>query len=167
MTAIATVAANSVLTSTKVNEIIGGINAIGSLQATKTLDESVISNTTLQDDDELLVAVAAASIYDLTLDLYYTSGVTPDLKFGWTYPAGTTIKASMQGYFSGVMQSVLISQTGVNSLDGGTDFACVVRGRIFTSSTAGTLRLQWAQVTSNATNTTVLAGSALTLTKLL
>jgi len=142
------------------------ITEVRVVPATKSADQTIISNSTLQNDTELAVAVAASTNYDFKLVLLYNSGVTPDLKFGWTYPVGTTMRYSMQGYTGGVVQSFRIIETDVVALDGNaSSLSCVCEGTVFVGATAGTLQLQWAQNTLTASNSSVLLGSSLRLWK--
>lgn len=142
------------------------ITEVRVVPATKSADQTIISNATLQNDTELAVAVAASTTYDFKLILLYNSGVTPDLKFGWTFPASTTMRYSMQGYSAGVVQSFRLIETDVNVLDGNaSSLSCVCEGTVFVGATAGTLQLQWAQNTLTASNSSVLLGSSLRLWK--
>lgn len=140
------------------------VTEIRPVSATKTNDETIISNATLQNDDELFVALAASTIYDFRLDLFYNSGATPDLKIGWTFPTGTTMRYALHGYFGAVVQSFYLIQTDMGILDGTAgNFAATAEGTVITSTTAGTLQFQWSQNTLTASNSTVLTGSSLVL----
>lgn len=137
--------------------------------ARKTVDEAVNANTTLQNDDALAWAVAASGIYDLDLSLVSNSGTTPDIKWGWTFPASLTM--TWQTITTDATSTVVTSggfiQTTVVATGGTAGEAhTVFRGVVTNSTNAGTLQLQWAQNTSNATNTTVRAGSYGTLTRI-
>lgn len=131
----------------------------------KTSDETVNNSATLQNDDHLFLSVAASTTYELDGVLHYNSGTTPDFKFGWTVPTGLTMKYTVQavsGSFNGFSQD----QTTIPAIDGqGVDVAAVLTGIVIVSTTAGTLTLQWAQNTANASNTIVRAGSYLRLRK--
>lgn len=135
----------------------------------KTLVESVISTTTLQNDDELLVPVAASSVYQFTLSANILSGATPDFKLGWSLPAGATMTWSVQEGTPGNLAAVLqgpFTAASVVAINGtGTDQMVIAEGLVIVSTTPGTMRLQWAQNTSNATNTFVGANSWLQLRK--
>ena len=129
--------------------------------ALKTVNETVSSNTTLQNDDALLWAVAANATYALDLRLLYNSGATGDLKVQFTAPASATMSwggiwANTSGALTNPSNNNLAS---VQSMGGGGDFSATIHGTLTTVGTAGTLQLQWAQNTSDATNTTVYAGS--------
>lgn len=127
----------------------------------KTADETVNNSATLQDDDDLFVALVANATYWIVLNLFYTTGATPKIKFGWTFPTSATLRATLTGYFSSALQCVRAIETDVSVMDSGTGFGLVTAGRVVTSGTAGNLKLQWAQNTANVSNTQVLIGSSL------
>jgi len=134
----------------------------------KTLDETVVSTAALQDDDELFIAADANTDYSLELLAFQSSGVTPGFRIGFTLPAGATWYG---GFFDGGTttanrQFVYISASGTSGITGTGGFSiCYVRASISIGSTAGNVRFQWCQSTSNASNTTVAAGSEMILTK--
>lgn len=150
----------------------------------KTADESVISSTTLQDDDHLQFAVDANSMWVFELTLF-TSAVntTGDFKMQWSVPASTTMR------WGPIMQASSVSaftwywtdgtnntsQTPITPLIESTShvFASYngvqgikFYGMIFASSTAGTVKLQWAQNFSDANNSTFLKGSNIVVRRL-
>lgn len=136
------------------------------ITARKTSNETVNGSAALQNDDELFVAVEASCVYHFELRLNYTSGTTPDLKLGWTYPTGTTIRWS--GVDSDTAGAVRITgnltETSVPAICGsGADLMAVYTGMVIVGVNAGTLTLQWAQNTSTGSNSTVYAGSFLTI----
>lgn len=142
----------------------------GDTKVRKTADESVTSSTTLQNDDHLFFPVGASEtwIFDMFLSPYGSS--SGDIKFAFTVPAGATIKWSMLGTNSNAGSSVYMQTTGGASLPfqlfGGLPAEmCMIRGIVTTAGTAGTLQLQWAQNTSNATATSVQADSYLQASK--
>lgn len=151
----------------------------------KQADESVISSTTLQNDNELLVTLAANTTYRLDLALLATeaTGTTADIKLAWTMPSGCRLDAAAIGPHvswtgSGTVQEVEFaswqaetssptSSKSFGTVNASINFGYHVRGIVANGSTAGTLQLQWAQVASVAENVTVRAGSSLILTPIL
>lgn len=136
------------------------------ITARKTANETIISNATLQNDDELFVPVEASCVYHMELRLSYTSGTTPDLKIGWTYPSLTTIRWSgVDADSAGAIRvSGNLLETSVPVICGsGGDLNADYTGMVITGVNAGTLQLQWAQNTLTASNSTVYNGSFLTL----
>lgn len=133
----------------------------------KTVTETVNNSVVLQNDDHLFGAVVANAVYFVELDLVFNSGTTPGFKFTFTLPAGAA--GNLLGFvhntgnaiftFSGV-PTLTFSLAGL-----GADAYLHMSGYITTAATPGTVQLQWAQFTANASNTTVLLGSKLLLTR--
>lgn len=130
----------------------------------KEADETVISNATLQDDDELLFAVGANEVFQFEGVLNITTPAAADFRIGITGPTGAT--GSLSAIYSDLSTgsidagSVAIGAAGGLLLISGS-VGNIVRfwGGIHNGSTSGNLTLQWAQATSTASNTTVMAGS--------
>jgi hypothetical protein len=142
-----------------------------SVIARKTANETVNNSATLQNDDALLWSVATNGIYHFDLNVAYSSGTTPDLKFAWTYPAGLTMTYSFYGYdTSGALITVsTLDQTSTAALGGtgaGDARAFRIVGYVAGTYSAGTLQFQWAQNTANASDTIVYAGSIGVLTRI-
>ncbi|HVE27783.1 MAG TPA: hypothetical protein VNC22_20395 [Sporichthya sp.] len=137
------------------------------LIARKTTNETVNNSSTLQNDDEIFLAVEASCVYHFELRISSDSGTTPDLKLGFTYPTGTTIRWS--GVDADTAGAVRITggltETSVPAVVGGTPsvFASYYSGVVITGVNAGTLQLQWAQNSANLSNSIVQAGSYLLL----
>lgn len=156
-------AAGSKLRASTLNALITEVRGV---YARKTANETVNNSSTLQNDDHLFVAVAANAVYDWKLVLHYNSGTTPDLKVGWSVPSGSTMVWG--GYIadtSGAVTSVANLSAATVQAIGGTGAANYqfFTGMIATSTTAGTLQLQWAQNTTNLSDSIMLAGSELIL----
>lgn len=152
---------------------LDAISALLPLSAVKTSDESVTSSTSLQDDNELFVTVAANTIYVVTGWLFVVStSATPDFKSDYTAPSGATMVNSMWGQGTGATSAVGSPDMGVASTIGiahtrGTfngGLSLVPFGTLTVAGTAGTFRLRWAQNTSDAASVTVKAGSWIQLT---
>lgn len=127
----------------------------------KTVLETVTSNTTFQDDDHLVVPLAANAGYILRLVFLYSASTTGQLKTQFTAPAGaagnlwaTAIGASVTG------AAQMASLTATAGFAGnGSEAHGEINGRITTGGTAGNLQLQWAQLASHGTGTTLWPGS--------
>lgn len=153
----------------------------------KAADESLNNGggvgTTLQNDNELLVAVAANTTYKVDLHLLANEAVSNviDVKCAWTFPSGCRLDlanagphnlwtgaAAQQEVEWAAWQNVTSSPSGSITFGTGTTTLSVhARGTLQVGGSAGTLQLQWAQGTVNASNVTVKAGSSLVLTPLL
>jgi len=140
----------------------------------KTADETVTSSTTLQNDNQLLLPYQpnATYIFRCWVDYEGANVGTGDLKWNWSgLTSGTNLRytanyMSLTGTFSPTIGAAV--NLGSSTLAAGTNgsgnpvgFEMV--GSLSTGSTGGTLQLQWAQNTSNATGTIVHAQSFLRL----
>lgn len=145
------------------------LNAALLLSAYKANDQSVTSSTTLVNDNELAIPVAANTTYYVKALVFYAGGThnTSDFKYNFTYPAGS---ASPSVRYIGLTPAALAVQYGTVILGGAGAFGTNGTSNILTvdldftlitSTTSGTLHLQWAQNTSSGTATTVKAGSSL------
>ena len=129
----------------------------------KASSETVNGSSTLQNDDDLVVAVGTNQIWEMFLWARYTSGTTPDIKFAWTIPASAVMwrvafrKSTTYGWVDPTNDSTAIVADG----DGATEREYLERVFVTTAGTAGNVQLQWAQNTSDASDTIVLAGSRL------
>jgi hypothetical protein len=158
-------AVGEVVTASRINSWF-----INTLYAAKTATESVVSSTAFQDDDDLTVAVEANCVYDLAVVLNYDGHVSGDFKSQTVLPAGATIAGQVVGIHSGAASANDVYTTAwdggaVNAggLGAGTTCAWSGRGLLTVAGTAGTCKLQWAQIFSHATATRLFAGSYLVL----
>lgn len=155
------------------NWVNQGAQTVGVVKATP---EQVTSSTTLQNDDHLLLPVEANTNYSLSGYLHYTSPTTADLKVAFTAPAGADLVWSLGGpplsaapgsgtnNYNNVYMN-WAAATGPLEI-GGVSFAMAVPlyGSLRVAGTAGTLQLQWAQVTASGA-TTFHPGGFISLTR--
>lgn len=151
------------LTADNLNEI--------SRIAHKTGNETVNNVGTLQNDDHLVLAVAANTVHKVRLHLPYTSGATPGLTIGFTRPAGSAFTG---GSFI-VVRSGSTPQYGYNSAsDGGlagvagfgADALLILEYVLTVAGTAGNLQFRWCQNVANASNTTLYSGGTMQLQRI-
>lgn len=130
--------------------------------AAKPANETVTSSIVLQNDDDLLFAVAANEVWKFELLLLYEAATTADISFGLTFPAGAagTWGGHGLGIAAGTNTDSFVAKhidlaTTLNFGGGGVGVpvTATVWGRIRNGATGGTLRLQWAQRVSDATGT--------------
>ena len=158
---------DDVPTAAQVNDWFVNVN-----YARKTATEPVTSSTTLQDDDALAVAVAASAEYLVELVMLYDGATAGDIKVGFTAPASAALEGIGIGLDPTASSSandvtayvVLGSANNFGALGTGTTSALKISG-VLTTSGAGTLTVQWAQVASSVTATRVFANSYLSLTR--
>lgn len=133
----------------------------------KAANQAVTSSTTLVNDNELFLSVAASAVYQLDGWIPYDGAFSAgDFKTDWSVPTGATMLWSPNGpstggsalYTSNTVAAGTTVSIGTYGT-GGAYTSASVRGRLVTSTTAGTLQFKWAQNSSNATATTVYAGA--------
>lgn len=155
---------------------LGGSNLFRDLFVRKAANETVNASAALQNDDALVLSVAASSKYILDAYIIYDSNTTADFKCAWVGPSGATLPWTVTGLavastaVSGsiVMAVAAIGDAGAQSIGGagaGTQVAARITGLLTVGVTAGTLQFRWAQATSDASDTIVVADSYMRLVK--
>jgi hypothetical protein len=138
------------------------------------------STTTFADDPELSIPVVAGEVCWLEFYLMFASLAAADLKTQWSVPAGTTGNRRVLGPGSAAADANadnIATRLGVHVAAGSTTysgvrdsasnfFQVVETGLLTIGGTAGNVVMQWAQNTSNATATTLAAGSFVRKTRL-
>ncbi len=136
----------------------------------KTADESVTSNTTLQDDDHLLFNIAVNEVWYVEYVLFGTDAAGFDFKFTVAVPSGATGKWWDVGQVSVLTAGGVLTGTSFGttiSIDtGAADKYILLYAYVFNGATAGQVKLQWAQTASEAGAATLYANSFLRATKI-
>lgn len=138
--------------------------------AYKTANLSRASTTVVADDPDLQLTVAANSVYLMTGVVKHLSQATVDLSVKWSAPAGasfdwsaSTVALTGTGSADDVVYAgSIIDNPGFGGI-AGVNVPIFVSGMLITTGTAGSLKLQWAQVVSSASSSTVLSGSFIDL----
>lgn len=132
------------------------------------------NTTTVADDPDLVLAVAASATYDIRMLVAYdgaSSAGTGDLKWTFTVPSGASgtymaLHQNLSGNTAGMWtlnwtDGPNINQTTANTAGTGTgnQFGIFFNGLLQTAGSAGNLTFRWAQNTSGATSTRVFAQS--------
>lgn len=128
----------------------------------KTADTSRAATTTFADDDHLSYAVEANAVYVMDGWIKYFAHSTPDIKIQFTTPTGTLgewgwlmpgsgTAATATAGFSIRTDTIDVggSRTGYGTTD--SNMFTPMNGFWRIGSTAGSVTLQWAQNTSDAT----------------
>jgi hypothetical protein len=163
MTALGQVAAGARITAAM-------LRAVSPNAAYKGSNQSVVSSTTVVNDNALFVPVLANGVYLFEAFISYsgfTRGVS-DLKMNWAAPSGSVLNwMPMFLNTSGTLVAAggnglgAVIQAGTNGVS--NNFTVTGLGTLSVGSTAGNMQLQWAQNTSSTTATMVQAGSLLAL----
>jgi hypothetical protein len=138
----------------------------------KTANETVNNSNVLQNDDHLLLAIAANEEWVFEIVLFITEGMTDcDIQVALTVPAGASVKYGLPDASVNTANAI---QYGTLKTASGTAVTCYgnantivhIVGWVLNGATAGNLQLQWAQATAGAFNLTVAQGSYLIAHKL-
>jgi hypothetical protein len=130
----------------------------------KAADETITSSAALQDDNELLFAVAANETWAVETSYTYSTGgsSTPDIRVGLNAPSGATctygtVNISHAGNLAaGAVAcdaTITVATTATGNKNG------LLTGTVANGANAGNITFRWGQGTSNATGTTVELGS--------
>ncbi|KKM26367.1 hypothetical protein LCGC14_1585490 [marine sediment metagenome] len=145
----------------------------GQVIVLKTSNETIISDTTLQNDDELLFTIGANETWVFEFFVVWRAHVDGDIKFTITVPSGAA------------GQWVVSQQVGASSNEptyrGNTSFGTAIAilvdatsvrrgahiwGAVRNGATPGDITLQWAQNSSSGTGTIVFADSWMRATQI-
>jgi len=142
------------------------------LEVFKTANKVINNSATYEDDNHLFLPVEANTSYRFELLLFVVTDSTGKFKYQFTAPSGTVITNGQNFYGTTAAGSYSSGSFGTaltNCLSGNPQFNdafVLAKGIITTSTTAGTLKIQWAQSTANASNCLVAAASYLRLKKI-
>lgn len=137
------------------------------------------STTTLADDPDLTTTLEANARYFVEFEIWYAATVASGgIKTAWTVPSGVTGNRSALGLADSVSSTVpegagrfgthaYTTAVAYGDRQSSTNLIVVKEcSTVTTSSSSGTLALQWAQNVSDAANCRVAAGSLIRVTRL-
>lgn len=133
----------------------------------KTAIETRSASAALANDGALQFAMVANTTYDIRMRVYYDTAAAPGLKYALSGPASPTLVRLARKHISAAALTALVvasevAYTASTSLPGGTTGGYIeFDATVANGANAGTFAFQWAQDTSNASNTSVNAGSYL------
>jgi hypothetical protein len=142
-------------------------NTPTTLKVRKAVNEDVISSSTLQNDDELVLTLSANTTYIIDGSIFATStSGTPDIKIAFTLPTGAVMDLGFEAASAqSLRRSEVLETSGVASSNIPIVIAAPttiqIGGTIKMGGTGGNVTLQWAQNSANANPTTVMQGSYL------
>jgi hypothetical protein len=155
--------------------------SVTALYAQKTVDSSRSSTTTLADDPELTLTLAASGTYTIRAAVTYNAPSAAGLKMNFNIGTGVTLKAwnvigcNVSGAFT-QGSNVTVGGGAVNTTDIATQNGTVNHGNsnvfyhdvIVATGSSGTytFTLRWAQNNFSATSATVMYGSYLLAEKI-
>jgi len=136
----------------------------------KSADQTVNNSIAVVNDTDLVISgLLASATYIFRAYIIYTSTTaTPELKLGFTFPAGSTFSWCPAGVgLNAVSDDFTIRMPATSNVGGtravgtvaGIDMVAVPQGIVVTGGSSGSLQLQWAQFTATAENTIVRANS--------
>lgn len=167
---------------TVIGKVYGKTHQLGqTLTAYKTANETVTSSTVAQNDDHLSLSVIASAVYTVEAYFILSGDDANDFQYQFTFPTSATL--------AGGQINMLYSLAGGANTSGDGDWRALsaqsspstalnvgipdtngasglYKGTLVVGANAGTLQLQWAQVTSGLTATTLYAGSTLSIRRI-
>lgn len=144
-----------------------GAAGTGNTLVRKPANEDVISSTTFQNDDHLVIALAANEIWEFEAYVICTTNndANPDIKWTFTVPTGASINwvSSFQEGSNAIAEKQIVTATATsitNPISAGTPTCLIkIRGFVANGANAGSLQFQWAQVNADTSYTRVQANS--------
>ena len=134
----------------------------------KASSETVTGSTSLQADDELTFSMAANTRYEFGFSIYYDTTAAADFKFdldsnGATDPADMNIAIEyLAPAATAWVSTVYTTLNNAISITAGAGSGQIrINGYALNGADAGSLRLRWAQNTSDPGNTIVRRSSSL------
>lgn len=163
MTALGQIYAGSPITAAM-------LRGIAPYAVIKGADEPLTSSTSLQADNDLVLAVSASTSWLFECFLDYEGGTqgSSDIKWTWAVPAGATLRYTVTNITTGGSSDTGRCWTESSIPTAGTSGATNLQGirmagTFLVAGTAGNLQLKWAQNSNSGTPTIVHAQSSLQL----
>jgi len=156
----------------------GALTTITGDQAVIKASAETINNVdVLQDDDDLVVSVAAGAVYSVEVRLLYSAAAAADLQVSVTGPAGATLPLIVEALPAGASavtdaHTVQIGALGdaavltIGAVAAGTQVVAQAHGLLTTAAAAGSLQVRWAQATADVSDAVVDAGSWIRVTRI-
>lgn len=124
-----------------------------------------VNNSTTLVNTNLIIPVLANGIYRINTYLNFTGSATPDIKFNWSVPAGTTIQRFIAGPGTAASggstdftttswrRLTEVNDSGISAAGGGVNVSAFEFCQAFIGVTSGNIILQFAQNAANASDT--------------
>lgn len=122
----------------------------------KTADQIVSNSEALQNDDHLLLAMAANEVWEFLVYLLASSPTgDPDINTNFSVPGGASY------YFKSTATTVIVGANDENFALIAETRIGVLHGIVINGATPGSLQFQWAQLTATVEDTKLLTNSYL------
>jgi len=137
----------------------------------KTADQSLTTQTALQNDSDLSFAIAASEEWIVVFHISAAAAnATTGFKIGVAVPSGATVLSSLLYGGDGTAQganyaAVTASGQIISATPNGNNNGILVRVWVLNGTTPGNVTLQFAQVNSSGTALTFLKGSFMQATR--
>lgn len=122
-------------------------------------DQIVNNSTVLVDINDFAVPLDPNVNYWGIIQIYFGSGSTPDILFGWTRPSGTTLSWADVGGASAALTGV----SGTKTENGGSGNRLVVYYFKVITTSGGNINLMFAQNLADPSDCTILQGTNITV----
>jgi len=134
------------------------LNFIRPLPARKAADQSIASNTSLQNATDMVLPIGVSETWWYHLAAVFTVPGAPDMKVHWATPSGATGHHWIVG--DGVSNRDVIANDLVVAGTGG-GMTMDLYATVINSTTAGNVQFQFAQFASDASAVVMLANAVL------
>lgn len=135
-------------------------------------DKTVNASTVLVTDTELTFNVQKGHTYHVKANLFFSTGATPGLKLQLTAPACTTSATTFVGKALATQSTANVagvtldySKLNASLFSSAVAYSSVTVDAIWIPEADDTLTIQFAQNTSDASDTSLLRGSSLVVTE--
>ena len=129
-----------------------------------TANQDVTSSTTLVDVSDLTLRIGKYERINFKYNIFYPTAATPDFTYFIDTPASlTSYRVAQNGcdHAGAALASIITAEGSAIAIQAsGTDGCLQLTGTIENGATAGDIKFQFAQDTSNGTATIVLEGSS-------
>lgn len=140
--------------------------------ARKTANESVTTNTTPQDDNDLFFTMALGELWYLRFIFRVSAGGAVDVDFKVQFDAPTDTEVCIESPGLNASGSFAMHRwfdtttTATYDVTSSTARIYTASGLVYTQGAGGTFKVKWAQGNSSATATTLNIGSCILGTRL-